>query len=62
MPYEPLRTLDVDLSKLGFGDSLFFEFDKEKCYLRITIFEDNRYQDHLVIDLVDECGVKENNQ
>lgn len=58
MPYEHLTQKDVDLSALGFGDSLEFEFDKEKCLLRISVFEGFHYQDHLVVDLAYELGDK----
>jgi len=54
MAYEFLTQKDIDLSRLGFGDSLLFEFDKDKCYLRISIFQNDHYQDHFVVDLKDE--------
>ena len=58
MAYEHLTIRDVDLSKLGFGNSISFEFDKEKCYLRVSIFENDHYQDHFVVDLRDEFCVE----
>jgi len=54
MAYELLTDKNVDLSQVGFGDSLMIEFDKEKCYLRVSIFDHDHYQDHFVVDLKDE--------
>ena len=54
MSYELLTDKNVDLSRIGFGDSLMIEFDNEKCYLRVSIFDHDHYQDHFVVDLQDE--------
>lgn len=58
MSYEHLADKDVDLSRLGFGDNLEFEFDPERCLLRISVFDNGHYQDHLVVDLPYELGEK----
>lgn len=62
MPYEHLVQKDVDLSVLGFGDSLLFEFNKEKSLLRISVFDGFRFQDDLVVDLAYELGEKLTNE
>lgn len=59
MAYEHLIDKDVNLSKLGFGDSLTFDFDQEKCYLRISVFQNGHYQDHFVVDLKDEFNIRD---
>lgn len=56
MAFEFLTQKDVDLSKLGFGDSLMFEVDKEKGYLRISVFDHDHFQDQIVVDLEYEFG------
>lgn len=58
MSYKHLVQQDVDLSRLGFGDSLLFEFNEEECLLRISVFDGFHYQDHLVVDLAYELGEK----
>lgn len=59
MAYEHLIDKDVDLSAIGFGDCLTFEYNKVKGLLRISIFENSHYQDHIVVNLVDEFGRNE---
>ena len=54
MAYQFLCGRDANLSKLGFGDFLHFDFDSERCLLRISIFHNDHYQDHFVVDLKDE--------
>lgn len=52
MSYELLRHVDVDLGELG--DSLQIEIDKEKKHLRLTMFQDDHYLDHITMDLMNE--------
>lgn len=56
MAFEFLTQKDVDLSKIGFGNSLMFEIDKENGYLRISVFDHDHFQDQIVIDLEYEFG------
>lgn len=62
MSYEHLIQKDVDLSCLGFGDSLVFDFNPEKCLLRISVFNDFHFQDDVVVDLAYELGEKPKNE
>lgn len=54
MSYEFLCRADIGLGEAG--DSIQLELNEAKKYLRITLFKDDRYQDQLTIDLVDEFG------
>ena len=56
MAFEFLTQKDIDLSQIGIGDSLMFEIDKEKGYLRISVFDHDHFQDQIVIDLEYEFG------
>lgn len=57
MPYEFLACKDIDLSRIGYRNaSVQFDFKKEDSSLRITLFDDNHYQDQVVVNLEDEFG------
>lgn len=54
MAYEFLRGCDIDLGEVG--NSINIEINKETKILRITLFKDDRYQDQITVDLMDEFG------
>lgn len=58
MAYEFLTDKEVDLRRFGCENaSLQFDFDKDKGYLRITLFDNDHYQEDLVIDIPDDFGL-----
>ncbi len=58
MPYEFLARKSVDLTRLGYQcASLQFDFNKEHSCLRITLFDDDRYQDQVTVGIEEEFGV-----
>ncbi len=57
MPYEFLTNKEIDLKRLGYENaSLQLDFDPEKSYLRITLFDNDHYQDHVTLALEDDFG------
>lgn len=57
MAYYFLSNKDIDLSHLGYKNaSLQFDFNKESGNLRITLFENNHYQDEAIVNLEDKFG------
>ncbi len=58
MAYEFLACKDIDLSRLGYKKaSVQFDFKQENSCLRITLFDDNHYQDQVTVSLEEEFGV-----
>lgn len=57
MAYKFLACKDIDLSRIGFKNaSLQFDFKEETSCLRITLFDNNHYQDQVTVDLQSEFG------
>lgn len=59
MAYEILMCKNVDLTSLGYEDaSLYFDYNKEKKLLRVTLFNGHHYKDEITIDLEAGFGGK----
>lgn len=57
MKYEFLACKDIDLSRIGYQNaSVQFDFRKDTSCLRVTLFDNDHYQDQVVIDLEYEFG------
>ena len=54
--YQVLSDTYLNLSVLGYGDELLIEFNKEECKLRVSIFDENHFQNQIVIDLTEIKG------
>lgn len=49
--YKYIATYKEDLSAIGFGDELQFDYDPSDGCLRVSVFKDNHWQDEAVIRL-----------
>ncbi len=49
--YIPITSGPVDLSALGFGDELQIDYDPATGNLRVSVFQNSRWQDEAVIPL-----------
>lgn len=49
--YIPLTSSPVDLSALGFGDELQIDYDPATGNLRVSVFQNNHWQDEAIIPL-----------
>jgi len=49
--YSRIADVDVDLSRIGYGDNLAIDFDPETCSVRISVFDLCHFCGEVVVDL-----------